>query len=455
MQGRREPSGTVSEVIAGLGTTFAVFDQRTQDSGHLSYGVQTPDGRRVFAKTSGGPADSPGGTSRAARADALRRTAGIHGEVDHPALVAVRDVAEADDGVVVVHDWFDGELLHCPAARRQDPTEAHHRFQALPAPEIAAALDQVLALHVALEEAGWVAGDFYDGCLMYDFSTRQIKVVDLECYRKGAYLNDQGRLPGSSRFMAPEEHELGATIDARTTVFNLGRMVELFLLGRHDLPGVAALAARATAAERDARPATVADLYAAWTAARLEVRAATADDVAEVARIEVEAGRLFLTVDMPLVAGDEVDEAALSHAIAEQRVWVASYDGAVAGYVEASVVDGRAHVDQVSVLPAAGRRGIGRALVRYVEAWGRERSLDGTTLTTFRDVPWNGPFYRRLGYRELAEAEIGPELRAVMEREATWPGIVPELRCAMYRPQVRPVGEATRDVETRGGVEHS
>lgn len=168
---------------------------------------------------------------------------------------------------------------------------------------------------------------------------------------------------------------------------------------------------------------------------RLSLRAAVAADLEDLARIEVEAGRLFLTVGMPLVAGDEVDEAELGQTIDDGRVWVASYDGSIAGYVEASFVDGRAHIDQVSVRPDLGRRGIGRTLVRHVERWGSEHGLDGTTLTTFRDVPWNGPWYRRLGYRELEDDEIGPELRTVMAREATWPGIVPELRCAMLRPR--------------------
>jgi ribosomal protein S18 acetylase RimI-like enzyme len=425
---------TTAEVVASLGTVFAVFD-RTQDSGHVSYGVRTADGGRLFLKTPGRPEPSPGGISRVDRTESLRRTARLQRAVDHPALVPLHEVVEASDGVVLVYAWFDGELLGSPAALRQDPAEAHNRFKALPAPEIATALDQVLGLHVALEEAGWVIGDFYDGCLMYDFTTRRIVVMDFESYRPGPYVNDRGRLPGSTRFMAPEEHELGATIDARTTVFDLGRMLEIFLLARHDLPAVAALVARATAPRRDDRPPSVDHLYAAWSAARLEIRAATIDDVPELARIEVEAGRMFLTVDMPLVAGDEVDEDELRRSVAEQRVWVAAYDGATAGYVEASVVDGRAHVDQVSVRPEAGRRGVGRALVRHVEAWGHERGLDGTSLTTFRDVPWNGPLYARLGYRELGRGEIGPELRAVMEHEATWPGIVPELRCAMVRPR--------------------
>lgn len=168
---------------------------------------------------------------------------------------------------------------------------------------------------------------------------------------------------------------------------------------------------------------------------RISLRTAVASDLQDLARIEIEAGRLFLTVGMPLVAGDEVDETELGDAIDAGRVWLASYDGSTAGYVSGSSLDGRAHVDQVSVRPEVGGRGIGRALVRHVEQWGREQGLDGTTLTTFRDVPWNGPWYHRLGYRELRADEIGPELRAVMEHEATWPGIVPELRCAMFRPR--------------------
>lgn len=44
---------TTAEVVAALGTTFAVFDEHTQDSGHVSYGIETADGRRLFAKTWG------------------------------------------------------------------------------------------------------------------------------------------------------------------------------------------------------------------------------------------------------------------------------------------------------------------------------------------------------------------------------------------------------------------
>lgn len=124
--------------------------------------------------------------------------------MEHPALVRLETLVDSCDGVVVIYEWFDGELLRSPAVKRGDPTEASSRFRALPVDERVAALDAVIDLHVLLEEAGWIAGDFYDGSLMYAFDTRQIKVIDLESYHRGPYLNEAGRLPGSTRYMAPE-----------------------------------------------------------------------------------------------------------------------------------------------------------------------------------------------------------------------------------------------------------
>ena len=40
------------------------------------------------------------------------------------------------------------------------------------------------------------------------------------------------------------------------------------------------------------------------------------------------------------------------------------------------------------------------------------------TLTTFRDVPWNAPFYERLGFCVLDSSELTPELDAVVREEA-------------------------------------
>jgi len=80
--------------------------------------------------------------------------------------------------------------------------------------------------------------------------------------------------------------------------------------------------------------------------------------------------------------------------------------------VVADVVDGSVHIEQVSVHPAHAGQRIGAMLLDHVAAWAREQHLKGMTLITFRGVPWNAPYYERLGFRELSEAEVSPGLAA-------------------------------------------
>jgi hypothetical protein len=74
--------------------------------------------------------------------------------------------------------------------------------------------------------------------------------------------------------------------------------------------------------------------------------------------------------------------------------------------------------------------GIGRALIDQVRSWALAAGLPAVTLTTFRDVPWNGPLYQHLGFRFLDEHEIGPELCAVRDHETAM-GLDPALRVCM------------------------
>jgi len=125
----------------------------------------------------------------------------------------------------------------------------------------------------------------------------------------------------------------------------------------------------------------------------------------------------------------------------------------VAGYVLVDVLDrpgaspgsGRsAHIEQVSVDPAFARRGLGRRLIEHVAAEGRRWGIDALTLTTFRDVPWNGPYYERCGFRVLADGELGPDLRRVRDAETTH-GLDPAARVCMRRELAGPEGSAESD----------
>lgn len=125
--------------------------------------------------------------------------------------------------------------------------------------------------------------------------------------------------------------------------------------------------------------------------------------------IEEAADRLF--ADIGIGPFDQSEE---ENHLAKAAVVLVSGDPAV-GFACVEVVDGAAHIWQLSVHPQAARQGRGRALVQAVCDWAADRGLTAVTLTTFRDVPWNGPFYARLGFRELGE--LSPGLAAMREHE--------------------------------------
>ena len=65
------------------------------------------------------------------------------------------------------------------------------------------------------KKEGFIAEDFYDGSIIYNFQKKQVHLYDFDFYHPGPFINDRGRLYGSSRFMAPEEFQKGERIDER------------------------------------------------------------------------------------------------------------------------------------------------------------------------------------------------------------------------------------------------
>ncbi len=247
------------EFLSGAGRVFAHFDR--QDSGNISFGVATTTGR-YFVKTAGAP-DARGLPLRHEDRIALLANAErLAGSVRHPALTRFVQSCQSAWGTMLIYRWAEGEHLHERRENRDDPATAWQRFLHLPFEQRLAVLRTLLDLHVALAAKGWVTGDFYDGCLIYDFRRQRIHVFDLDSYRQGAYRNTVGRMFGSTRFMAPEEFEKGRTIDERTTVFAMGRTISILLGG----DAIAAVVAKACAPDPAERHATVAELAAHFAA---------------------------------------------------------------------------------------------------------------------------------------------------------------------------------------------
>jgi GNAT superfamily N-acetyltransferase len=167
----------------------------------------------------------------------------------------------------------------------------------------------------------------------------------------------------------------------------------------------------------------------------MRIRPAVDVDLPTVIAIEANAGKLFREVNMAAVADSELFTVEqLLPAVRDGRVLVAvEDDDSTLAFVLNSWVDGRAHLDQVSVDPTCAGRGLGRELIAAAEQWGRGRGSSAMTLTTFADVPWNGPYYRRLGWRDLPAAELGPELAAIRRHEASL-GLDAWSRTAMIKP---------------------
>ena len=157
------------------------------------------------------------------------------------------------------------------------------------------------------------------------------------------------------------------------------------------------------------------------------LRPATIDDVASLPGIERAAGELFRPLGMDLVADDDPPTTGVLRGFVDAgRAWVVERHDEVAAYLLGDVVDGCAHVEQVSVHPRHAGHRLGATLVDHLAAWARSRRLPAVTLTTYRDVPWNGPYYRRCGFRWLADHEITPGLRELRRHETArgldrWP----------------------------------
>jgi GNAT superfamily N-acetyltransferase len=166
-------------------------------------------------------------------------------------------------------------------------------------------------------------------------------------------------------------------------------------------------------------------------AATASIRLAVPADFPAIAEVERAAARVFAGTHMDwAVDAPPTDPSWLAAAWGRGWLWVAvlAADGRVAGFLMATPLAQDLFVQELSVHPDLHRQGIGTALLAQAAAAARKAGCAGMALTTDRTLPWNAPFYARLGF--VLQERPDPELRdrLAAERRA---GLDPRQRCAM------------------------
>lgn len=200
--------------LSEYGRVFKVYDD--QDSGNICFGTEK-DGRRFFLKFAGAPTLRASVSTQEAVCNLQRAMQPYHA-LQHPALIRPVEEKCVAGGFLAVFPWEETECMG-----RQYPA-SHKRFMALPAEEKLRIFDTIGDFLAYTAEQKYTAIDFYDGSILYDFTAKKTWICDIDFFRPQPCTNDMGRMWGSSRFMSPEEYELGAALDEVTNVYTLGAM---------------------------------------------------------------------------------------------------------------------------------------------------------------------------------------------------------------------------------------
>lgn len=209
--------------IFQYGRVFCVFHE--QDSGNICFGVQKND-ENFFIKVAGALTIKYDGKPKAA-IERLKCAIPIYEDLKHKNLIELLEHREIYNGYIAVFRWVDGECMG-------KQYKSWHKFKNLPLHEKLKIFDDILLFHKHVNDSDYIAIDFYDGSIMYNFDMHKTTICDIDFYRKKPVTNTMGRMWGSSRFMSPEEYQFGADIDEVTNVYLMGATAFVLMGGELD-----------------------------------------------------------------------------------------------------------------------------------------------------------------------------------------------------------------------------
>ena len=165
----------------------------------------------------------------------------------------------------------------------------------------------------------------------------------------------------------------------------------------------------------------------------LAIRPALRTEIDAIRDLERASSQRFLGV-MDALADDEPTPAeVLAQRLARDGLLAATLDEELAAFVMFRPLENGLYIEQIDVAPAFEGRRIGATLIDAVAERAARAGLARLMLSTFRDVPWNAPYYRRLGFVDIADDALSAALQAV-RREHLARGLDEGARLFMQRP---------------------
>lgn len=162
------------------------------------------------------------------------------------------------------------------------------------------------------------------------------------------------------------------------------------------------------------------------------VRRPRSSDIPLLSHVEKSAAEIFRSVKLDFLAdGETLDPYTLVAIANAGYLWIAAdrFDQPI-GFLGGNYLNGNFHIIELSVAKQYQGLGIGRALMTTMVQQVRLEGYRSITLTTFRDLPWNGPWYAKMGFVEVKVQEMGRDFEELVESEAQH-GLDPKRRCLM------------------------
>lgn len=150
----------------------------------------------------------------------------------------------------------------------------------------------------------------------------------------------------------------------------------------------------------------------------INIRIARDDDYKFFKKIEESALELFLEHGCDLSNLETLSEDDYKSITGQHVIYVAYTDqNKIVGFCAVKIVDDNAYVMELSVLSGYRQRGIGRSLMHHACYWAETNNFEYITLTTFKFLPFNAPYYKKLSFKEFTIDAKWPKLKRIREQE--------------------------------------